>query len=209
MVCQQCRKQFEAKASAKRKFCTHECYRNHRWDFIRSQLAEGLRCCSKCKVVKTVADFYSQGKNAIAGWCKECRRENERQRRADTANVLKFHKKYETDMDFRARELLRAVQKRCRREGYTYDLDSAWMVERLTGGSCELTGLRFNMSVATRRPNAFTPSIDRINAGGGYTKGNCRLVLHSVNAALGDWGLETVIGVAEALVRRNGRRVPA
>jgi hypothetical protein len=108
-------------------------------------------------------------------------------------------------MDFRARELLRSVGKKCRKDHLAFDLDREWLVKRLTNGRCELTGLSFDMSVVNRARTAYTPSIDRIVAGGGYTKAHCRVVLFAVNAALADWGLEILLPIARALVTANKR----
>lgn len=169
----------------------------------------GLRRCSKCGATKEIGEFYTN-KNSryqsarIAGWCKQCRRLDEAKRRADPRLVSRFHDKYETDMAFRARELLRAVQKRCRREGFAFDLDVEWLATRLSG-VCELTGLSFDMSVRSRRPGPFTPSLDRIVPGAGYTKANCRVVLFAVNAMLKDFTLDAMLPIVEALVRRHSK----
>lgn len=175
----------------------------------RDDVRAGLRRCSKCGASKAIDQFYTN-KNSryqsgrIGRWCKQCRCADEARRRADPKLVSQFHDKYETDMDFRARELLRAVQKRCRREGFAFDLDVEWLASRLRE-RCELTGLPFDMSVRSRRPGPFTPSIDRVVPGGGYTKGNCRVVLWVVNALLKDVTLETLLPIAEALVRRHSK----
>lgn len=62
-------------------------------------------------------------------------------------------------------------------------------IVKRAAGACELTGIPFSMQNTTlskRRP--FAPSLDRVNCGLPYTKGNCRLVTVCVNAALSDWG---------------------
>jgi len=161
-----------------------------------------VRRCSKCSESKHGSDFYTHGNGKPAGWCKSCRCENERTRRTDKALVSKFHTKYETDMDFRARELLRAVQKRCRKTGTEYGLEVAWMAHKLRG-RCELTGLPFDMSVRSRKPSLYTPSIDRIEPGQGYTKDNCRLVLFAVNLWLKDFTIQALVPIADALVRHQ------
>ncbi len=49
----------------------------------------------------------------------------------------------------------------------------------------------------------YTPSVDRVTAGAGYTRSNCRLVLMCVNSALMWWGLEAFIPVAKAIAEKN------
>jgi hypothetical protein len=107
-------------------------------------------------------------------------------------------------MDYRATERLRAIKKRAIRDNLSYGLDSEWLAERLRVGTCEVSGLKFDLT-RRRRPNAYTPSIDRIDASGGYTKENCRVVLLAVNTALQDWGLETFLDIASAIANRRER----
>jgi hypothetical protein len=84
------------------------------------------------------------------------------------------------------------------------------MSQRLQAGVCELTGLAFDMSVRSRRPELYTPSIDRIAPGLGYTKENCRLVLFAVNLWMKDFTVESILPIAEALVRmQTGKTVAA
>ena len=49
-----------------------------------------------------------------------------------------------------------------------------------------MTGLPFDLEAEKICWNS--PSFDRIKAGGGYVRGNVRLVLFAMNAALGNWG---------------------
>jgi hypothetical protein len=168
-----------------------------------------MKKCGRCSDVKKRSEFYTCGTkkpshDGLAGWCKECRRSDERERRRDPVVVGKFHARYETDMDFRARELLRAIGKRCRSKGHAFDLDIPWLSERLSG-RCELTGLPFDLSVAARRSTAFSPSVDRIVPANGYTKANCRVVLYALNVAMSDWGLAVTVDIAAALLREQAR----
>lgn len=159
--------------------------------------------CGRCRATKPITGFYTQGVGRIAGWCKACRCEDERKRRA--RDLQGNRERHAVDMDFRAKRVLAAIAKRSRREGVDFNLDVAWLKRRLDSGVCELTGLAFDMRVTKRGPSPFTPSVDRIAAGSGYTKTNCRVVLHVVNSALGDWGLDTLLPIAEALVRRQSK----
>lgn len=64
---------------------------------------------------------------------------------------------------------------------------------------CALTGLKFDMTGDPwSRP--FAPSIDRIENDGGYTRDNVRLVLHSMNCALGPWGEDAFAPIAKAFL---------
>jgi hypothetical protein len=52
-------------------------------------------------------------------------------------------------------------------------------------GRCEITGIPFRRGDDEK---AYSPSLDRIRAGGLYSAANCRLVLLAVNVAMSDWG---------------------
>jgi len=170
-------------------------------------LASGERMCSKCGQTKPISGF-SPHKSGIGdgyhGWCKVCRSEAEWFRR-NNPRLIEAHKnKYERNHAYRARTVLRNVSKRCRREGIAFDLDDEWLVARLAAGVCEVTGLRFDMSLASHgkskvRRNPMTPSIDRIIPADGYVKTNCRVVVYALNAAMSEWGLETFLPIAEAI----------
>jgi hypothetical protein len=70
-----------------------------------------------------------------------------------------------------------------------------------------VTGLPFSLekigSGAAKK--VFAPSLDRIQAGGCYSRENCRLVMVGVNFAINSWGLDTYLRLAEAAVRFQDR----
>lgn len=71
-----------------------------------------------------------------------------------------------------------------------FDLTLEWILERIEAGRCELTGIRFDLSPISQkqRINPFSPSVDRVKPGIGYTMDNCRVVATAMNIALGAWG---------------------
>lgn len=189
-----------------RKYCSRKCYRVRQRSEKLRIYGEDRKRCPKCNSVKLLKDFSSSGKRSgdgLAGWCRECNRKNEKNRRLNPLLIDSHRVKYETDMKFRSETLLKATAKRCKRLNLTFGLDVDWLAERLRNGRCELTGLAFDMSVVNRRRNSHTPSIDRVIAGAGYTKDNCRVVLYAVNCALNDWGLGTFLPIAKALAISN------
>ncbi len=208
LVCTACGTKFTAKNKT-RKYCSSYCY----WSINRRGAAHrvltGLKTCARCHVVKDISRFSPASARVIDkvhGWCKACRAANENSRRKSRRIIDAQHDRYETDMEFRARELLRAVGKKCRRLGLVMDLDQEWLAVKLRAGVCELSGVTFNMDVRSRKANVRTPSIDRIKAGSGYTKDNCRVVAFGVNSALQAWGLEAFMELAEGLVARHSKK---
>lgn len=206
LTCAHCRNTFSA-ARQTRRYCSQQCYHAQDRDRMEQGISGGIKTCAKCKEKKPRSEFSPASRFAngdgLHGYCKACRCQEELERRKNPLLVQKFHHKYETDMDFRAKQLLCAVQKRCRKNHWAYDLDAEWLAGRLRIGTCELTGLRFEMSVATRRPTMYTPSIDRIVPGSGYTKDNCRVVLHAINIGMLAYTLEAFLPIAQALVEQQ------
>jgi hypothetical protein len=101
--------------------------------------------------------------------------------------------------------MLDNARARARRTGATVSIDVDWILERLERGTCELSGLPFSLeSSAEHRAHAFAPSLDRINnACKDYTPENTRVVLHSVNVALNEYGLDHLLTICEAIKDRQ------
>lgn len=162
-------------------------------DTTRSELIR----CGHCGALKPPTGFYGQKR-----WCKECRKADEARRRADPGCIQRFQHRYQTDKDFRAAEMYRRLKKRAKAKGLEFDLDREWLRSGLSSG-CALSGLPFDFTAGGLQSHG--PSVDRIQAGGGYTKRNCRIVLACINLALLDWGFEAFVGVARAIAERNPR----
>jgi hypothetical protein len=168
-----------------------------------------LKYCPKCDQHLPYEQFSPGRKKSrlrlkLAGWCKKCHASNEKERRESPSLIQKQRDRYENDLHWRASRLVCSIKKRSKREGVDFDLDAGWLSEKLKRGKCELTGLQFDFSIENRRRNSRTPSVDRITAGGGYTKANCRVVLYAVNCLLNDWGLDESLEIARSLVFNQG-----
>jgi hypothetical protein len=94
-------------------------------------------------------------------------------------------------LERRASVMVATARTRARKRGLAFDLEKYVPIiqERIDAGACEITGISFDLSPG-RKFNS--PSIDRIDPHRGYTYDNIRLVLNLVNAALGDWGEQTL-----------------
>lgn len=71
---------------------------------------------------------------------------------------------------------------------------------------CAVSGLPFTRpgQESTKfRVDPFCPSVDRIIPSVGYVPGNVRIVCAAVNAALNEWGLETLMVVMDAIKARQ------
>jgi hypothetical protein len=214
VACLNCADPIDKKASdLKRgaKYCSLPCYWEHHRKMAALVQANGLKTCPKCDTERPVSEFSPGKKNndQLCGWCKPCKANAERTRRLRPHAVAHYQDQYRNDRSFRARSLVRAIEKRCRRTGTAFDLTPEWLTERLNTGACELTGMPFVFKVEGARPDPFAPSVDRISAGGGYTQENCRVVLFAVNIAMNSWGLDVLLDISDALLLRHPRRKSA
>lgn len=73
-------------------------------------------------------------------------------------------------------------------------------VLRRAGDCCEVSGIPFEIGGGR---NPFGPSLDRIDCSRGYEANNVRMVACIVNTSLSDWGLEPVLRMSEALLRKH------
>lgn len=138
-------------------------------------------------------DFYLQNKEIIKARAKEWAKENKDWIRERSSNYRKNNP---------AAHMSSRVKGNCKKMGVECDMTEEWFKERLDMGVCEMSGLPFDMH-GKRTPNS--PSIDRIIPGGSYTKGNCRLILWSLNRALSNHGEDYMINVFENVLKKRGR----
>lgn len=146
------------------------------------------RACTMCEQVLPLSAFSRDG-NRLCGRmyvCKSCARVGTRRREV----VRRLTK--------RADQLIRSIKSRSKKRGLACDLGQhiADIQARIDAGFCELSGLPFDIILGV---SPFAPSIDKIDPNGGYLYSNIRVVCHSVNCALGYWGVETLLSIADAI----------
>lgn len=101
---------------------------------------------------------------------------------------------------------LTAARDRMKKSGGDFDLTFADAQTLLDSqkGVCALTGLPMDLAErrgSTKGPrNPFQLSLDRIDPSKGYVKGNVRMVLWAMNAALSVWGEEVFAPIAQAFI---------
>lgn len=101
----------------------------------------------------------------------------------------------------RAKYMWLAVRSEAKRKGVKFDLTVEWFDSRINAGTCEMSGLPFHFD-KPGHPN--TPSVDRRAAGGHYVQANCRMILRSLNWALGHWGEDYICSLFKAVIERKG-----
>lgn len=105
----------------------------------------------------------------------------------------------------RAKDLVRHARFRAAKRGIPFNLMEflPQIQARIDRGTCELSGLPFNLDNGRTWDS---PSLDRIKPNVGYLYENIRVVCHAVNSAVGDWGEEKMLEIAEAILSRRRSR---
>ena len=96
-------------------------------------------------------------------------------------------------------KLLQCARQRAKQRGLEFSLTPEWALQHYTG-YCAVTGLQFSVGLGKSGPQAFSPSIDRIDQGRGYSRDNCRFVIFAVNAIRGTMSDADMVVVAERIV---------
>ena len=132
--------------------------------------------------------------------CVECGEAPKAERRRVCRACRNAQKRdYRNTVRGRAAVLCGEAKRRADKAGVEFSLTREWVAERLQRGTCEVTGLPFDMSrtghsTTGLNPNR-SPSIHRFRPTGGYTPENCVLVVWAVNEMAGKYepGTLTVI----------------
>jgi hypothetical protein len=160
-----------------------------------------MKSCTCCGKPKPLDHFpkHPDCADGVTAQCKACTSEKTKARRLKR-NPQRIDKRKQriTDVDRKiSRSLFHGANSRARKFGLPIDIDTAWVKVRLASKRCAVTGIPFIFEPKS----PFTPSLDQIQAGKGYTKENTQLVTWVYNAAKHDWGHDAVLEMAKALLR--------
>jgi len=170
--------------------------------------------CSRCRLKKSVFEFSKNRRqvDGLQSQCKECSALSQGEHRARDAgrakaNDVKSFSKYYLTSNGRATFMLGNARARARRLGLEFSLTKEWLLEKLSHGRCEATGLPFDISTGYGKGgsglNSFSPSLDRVDAFGGYTPDNVQVVVLIYNRAKGLFPVSDLLEMASALVVRK------
>jgi hypothetical protein len=99
--------------------------------------------------------------------------------------------------------MLSRAKQRARKKGFEFDLATADIIDLLErqDGKCAVSGMQFDIRPHPRKgaKRPFCMSIDRIDNGRGYTKGNVRITTVIVNTALLNWKQEDFWRMCQAV----------
>lgn len=160
--------------------------------------------CADCNLEKPVDDFYKNSgvRRGYRNICKIC---------FGVRYPMKYTEKSRLNWQNYKKSprgivscLLNNASDRAKKRNIEYSLDAEWLREKIDKGVCELSGIEFQIKPTdTFRANPFSPSIDKINPKGGYTKENCRVICFCVNMAMSDWGEETLFYMCEMIIKNQ------
>lgn len=171
-----------------------------------------MKHCSKCGEAKPPSAYHraTSKRSGHASACKTCesaRKQKEYRRDAgrSRARAREHTARHRASGKAAVSDLMAGARRRANQQGVRFELTRGWLEEKLQRGLCEVSGLPFEHTAGGGRwkKQPFSPSVDRIVAGGPYTPNNCRVVCLIVNEAMNQWGLEPLIKLVGAMRREN------
>jgi len=170
-----------------------------------------VRTCCKCGECKPLSSFPSAGVGKRKYKCKECERPNKNarmrshhERHRDRLNSESADYRQSLDMKERAVRDTICTLHRKKRGGVLVDIDKQYLIDLWDnqGGLCALTGLPFRRTDTPGVVSPFSPSLDKIDHGAGYVRGNVRWLLFAVNSCRGVSTDELFLQICKAAVSR-------
>lgn len=160
-----------------------------------------MKKCSKCKVTKQVVEFnkHSRTKDGYYSQCRLCASQSKIQHRLDNRERMQIKDRAYYRQAIK-RKMLAGAKKRSGRKNWLFDL----MVEDIIIPEvCPVLGIPLFVGDDTCSDNS--PTLDRIDPNGFYTKDNVQVISLRANRIKNDATLEEL----EALVMYMRRMVPA
>lgn len=157
------------------------------------------RTCKKCKTVKPYSEFYVNSKGNRRWSCKDCEKKEERTRKhlhpeESSVSFKSWSKKK------RGFALVNQAKYRASQRNLPFSLNAKDIQRRIDIGTCELTGILFNLDGGKTWDS---PSLDRIIPAKGYIHENVRVVLYCVNVMANIWGANKIMEIAQAISQQR------
>lgn len=157
-------------------------------------VANGI--CYECSRQKS-REWYAKNKEKAVAWKRNWISQNKEQ-------YVERRKHYRSRAETRAKEMLAAAKFSSKVKQVAFDLDYEWILEKLKIGTCEMTGVKFDLEPLPKgRQNPYTASLDRVKPELGYTKTNVRMILWALNAAFNTYGEHIYADIARAFLAKN------
>lgn len=177
--------------------------------------------CTDCGHAQSANNFHSRSasKNGLVPRCRDCvsryKKGHHARPEVRQKHVAQMRERYYSvaedvrradrvgvRREKRAAALIAQIRSRSKQRGYAFDLNAHVedVQRRIDIGFCELTGLPFSLDGGR---SFDSPSIDRVVPSCGYLHTNIRIILLGLNVALGDWGEDVFLMMADALRERR------
>lgn len=184
------------------------------------------KCCKSCGESKPLSEYYDLNKcGRFSIRCKDCDRAKDRkrhlndhkrrevrkianQKRKDDIELKELNKlrssKFYKSISGRSRTLLSSAKRRSHKFE-KFDIDLKFIMDKLSTGICEVTGIKFDFEPhPTYAKNPYSPSIDRIDSKIGYIKSNVRIVIWQYNLMKGELCDSEILEICKILCERSG-----
>lgn len=169
------------------------------------------KLCNKCRKTLPLDNFHksTSAKTGRVAYCKLCVKDyNDKYTRKNKLRITEQVKKYQllhrSTAKYTVYALFAAAKTRARFKNLAFDLDRAWITEKVLPMACAATGLTLQLDIDDRyQYNPFRPSIDRIDNAKGYTKDNCQVVSVLYNRTKSEYTHDDVLLMCEYLVKKN------
>jgi len=164
--------------------------------------------------IKNAERRREYAKNWINNNRDKVRKQRERYRKKHHEKAVEcvaksfIKRKKETPVEYAAYKLYHAAKYRAKKKSLEFDLTKDWILEKLNNGLCEASGIKIEFSEKYSRnrhafSEPFSPSLDKINPKGGYTKENTQIVVWIYNAAKSSFTHNDVLTLAKSIVSRE------
>jgi hypothetical protein len=182
------------------------------------------KLCSKCKKQKPNEEFHKNNNSpdGLTCWCKECHRDSARQWRSNNKEQRdEYNKNWRSANMDRVRAsgkkaaAKRRVEKpeltlfygashRAKKAGIEFDLT---IEDVIIPDRCPLLGVKLKPGAGKAHPNS--PSLDKVDPSGGYTKGNVWVISYRANQIKNDATADELLLIGHTLksIEFNGTKI--
>jgi len=152
------------------------------------------RECKICKIKKSLDEnFNKTGENTYRHQCNQCLSNIKKGQYLNGGKIKAYENVYGNYESYFRVQLNRRNRKN------TLSVEDCIEILRKQNYKCELTGIDFILEPKS----PFLPTLDRIIAGGEYSKNNIRIVCNSVNSFRNKWTDEIFFYVCKKVVESS------
>ena len=153
--------------------------------------------CGKCGEEKPLSQFspHSACRDGVRGTCKTCA----------STYAKDWQRRKKTNLRGFIHVVMSAAKNRAKKAVMPFDLSIEYLLDLWAQqkGKCAVSGLPFSRTRSKWHRNPYAPSLDKITPHQGYVEGNVRFVLEAINVGLNEWGVQEILPIWDAAVKRS------